>query len=312
MPRVARIMHPIVAGFPPISAAQKAKITSSGSEDAELLTPVCIWLSFRFRQKGKRREPSAAKTRPAANALDSALYAARFVEVVGGGRVVGRAARVTVSDCRADAAVAQRFCLVRTGSASLGSSFRRNEQRWSAAPPIAPRIPAGLCLRSAVVLRQLLLDPRHDDAVWRHAATGSHVAADWIQPCAGALLRLVRTGRDAGAAGDGKHAPGSRRCAIFVGRAGTGGGADHLSAMGSTGLLAGGQCAGEPACAMDRRVWHQLCSGRRERASRRWLAAQQSPEADDFGHCRRWFCLPWGREEFCCSRRGRLPARLPC
>src|ERR1035438_6763773 len=138
--------------------------------------------------------------------------------------------------------------MVWAGPAVMGGPVT-NLRGW--ATPAAPRLPARLSLWRVVVHGQLLLGPRCHGPVWRYADVGPDAAAGGLQPGAGALLRALRPGRDAGAEGDRQHAAGAGRRAHPMGWAGAGRRAHHQRSVGPTGLLAGGQCAGRPACPLD-------------------------------------------------------------
>ncbi len=195
------------------------------------------------------------------------------LEVVGRGRPLRRLARTAVSAGRAVADLAIDLRMVCPGSAALGPAFTG---LCGAAASLAPRLPARLSLRSALVRRQLLLGPRHDEAVWRYAAGRADAAAAGLQPLSGALLWLLRSGSRSGAPGHGQHAPRAHRRALPVGRHGAGRRAHHQLPLGSTRLLASGQCTADAACTLDRRLRDQLCAGGSECAADGWPAAQPS------------------------------------
>ena len=194
-----------------------------------------------------------------------------------------RLAGVAVSAGRAASHLANGLCLVRLGSAPVGDPVAGGDESTSSA---APRLPALLPLRLSVVHGQLLLGPRHDVPLRRHAGNGSDAAAGGVQPGAGALLWPFWPVRGAGAPDDRQHSPGLGRRAHLVDRAGTSRLAHHFGAVGSVGLLAGGQRLGEPACALDRRLRHQLFAGCGQCAHYRRAGAEPEFRTAAVGHCR--------------------------
>ena len=166
--------------------------------------------------------------------------------------------------------------------------------RNRAPAPAAARLSAGLSLRIALVLRQLLLDPRHDDAVRRHAAVAPALLLIGFSLVLGLYFGLFGLGRGAGAAGDGQHASGAGRAPFLWA-------ALELAAARITsvpwdqlGYSQVDNVIGEPARALDRRVWDQLCSGRGERADcRRLLARSAARAAAGAGAVAGVVCLCW-------------------
>ena len=156
------------------------------------------------------------------DAIDSALYAAAPsmqasdpLEVVGRGGLLRGIARIAVSAGWAAAGLAHGLCLVCAGAAAVGALCRRLSRP-------APRplrraflsaISAACCGTSGNCywIRDTMMQLR------RHAPPGADAAAARIQPGAGALLRLLRTGRRAGAQRHRQHAAGAGRCARSVG-----------------------------------------------------------------------------------------------
>ena len=80
------------------------------------------------------------------------------MKIVGSAGSLGGAAGTAVSAGRPDAPLAQHLCLVRPGSASVGSAQPGDREP---PPPLAPRISARVPLRRPLVHGQLLLGPRH-------------------------------------------------------------------------------------------------------------------------------------------------------
>jgi hypothetical protein len=198
---------------------------------------------------------------------------------VGRGRSLRRHAGVALSAGRADAHLAVGLRLVWPRPAAVGASVAGLPlaNRTSHAPPPAPRLPHRLSLRRAVVHGQLLLGSRHHAALRRYAAHGTDTAAHRLQHGSGALLRPLRLGSRACPPSHKQHATGVGLRSGSLGRAGVGRIPHHLRPLGSTRLLAGGQHPGESACALDRRLRHQFCAGRRQCAPDRRAAAGVSP-----------------------------------
>src|ERR1700756_1550336 len=110
---------------------------------------------------------------------------------MGRSRRLRRAAGIAVSIGRAHAGVAQRFRVVCACPAALGDFAPCQSTRASLA---ASKFPSVLLLRDPLVLRQLLLDSRHNDALRRHANWSSNAAADRVQPGSGSVLWTIRSG----------------------------------------------------------------------------------------------------------------------
>jgi len=174
-----------------------------------------------------------ALTRP--NALNSTLYALAFNEDVGCGRSLCRAAGIAVPARRPHAALARHLRVVRSRPAALGDSWPGHRR---ASTPLSSGVSAFLPLRRPVVHGQLLLDPRHDDALRRHAHRSSHASAHRIQSGSRPLLRPLRSGHHAGSPGNGQNQLRPHRRTLPLGRARPRCRPRHQRAVGSTWLFA--------------------------------------------------------------------------
>ncbi len=262
-------MHPIVAvfsaRFPSLereNSARKMEVATRLQQTLHSVRP-----AMGLRPSNSLRAMGRSPANVDSNALNSPLYAARFVEVVGRSRTLGRSAGVAVSACRANAAMAERFCLVRPGPASLGRSVAIE---CGAARPLAAVhfLLAYLCGVFGIAATATGSATR-----WRSTATCRH----WLRPCCcigfslvlGLYFGALRPGRHALVRrGHWQHAARAGWRAHPVDRTGTRRCTDHERALGPTRLLAGRQRSGEPTRAMDWRLRHQLLARGRECAVR--------------------------------------------
>ena len=109
-------------------------------------------------------------------------------------------------------------------------------------------------VRRPLVHGQLLLDPRHHDAIRRHAHRRTGIAAHRLQPCPRSLLRIVRPGRNAGSPRNWEVESRTRCSALSLGHARPRSRTHHQRSVGSTRLFASGQRDRESACSVDRRL----------------------------------------------------------
>ncbi len=171
------------------------------------------------------------------DALNSTLYALAFNEDVGRGSIIGGAAGTAIPAGRAHAALAQHLRVVRPCPAALGDP---RPSDGGPSPPAPAGVSAFVPVRGAVVHGQLLLDPRHDDALRRYARRGTGPAAHRVQFGPRPLLWAVWLRIDAGSPGNGQNESRPRCRTLPLGRARPRRSAHHQCSMGSAGVLAGG------------------------------------------------------------------------